>query len=172
MDTNIGRSDWQLENPSRIYTPYFHKDTLNNLLSGEITKGKKQTLYAVKIQLTSYDVDLEGCVKTKEEFFEKLTSNLTEALLSFMIQKETQVNPFFADGYTSIISGFMSRQLSGLHKELSNMSPVAIEDKELSLLIFHAAANGLMSYMRGSKQSKMDWFTTPDIVQRCETSGE
>ena len=172
MDTYTGRYDWHGEGLLKPSMGYSLKDTLNNQLNGAITSGKKQTLYAVKIQLTSYDVDSEHCVKTKEEYFEKLTSNLTEGLLSFMIQKETQVNPFFADGYMNIISAFMCRQLSELHKELSSTSPVDIEDKELSLLIFHAAANGLMNYMKGSKQSKMDWFTTPDIVQRCGTSGE
>lgn len=135
-------------------------------------KEKKPILYAVKIQLTSYAADSENYEKIKEELWSTFTGNLTEGLLSFMIQKETQVNPFYADIYSNAISDSMYRQLSEIHKELSSTSPVAIEDKELSLLIFHAAANGLMSYMRGSKQSRMDWFTTPDIVPKCGTSGE
>lgn len=172
MDIYTGKSESQPGAVSMSYTESCRRRILNSLQNGEITKEKTGTLYLVKIQLTSYDADSENLEKTKQEYYEKLCSNLTEGLLSFMIQKETQVNPFFADTYTNIISGFMSRQLSEIHKELSNTLPVAIEDKELSLLIFHAAANGLMNYMRGSKQSRMEWFTTPDTVQRCGTSGE
>ena len=172
MDTNIGKFGYLQTGLSNNYMQYSPKDTLNNQLNGEIMKGKKQTLYALKIQMTSYDVDSESCVKTKEQFFEKLTSNPTEALLSFMIQKGIQERASFVDGYMNTISDFMCRQLSELRKELSNMSLLDIGDKELSLLIFQGAADGLMNFMRGSKQSRTDWFTTPDIVQRCETSGE
>lgn len=172
MDTNIGKYGYQQGAASMTYTDAFRRRISNFLQNGENTKEKKQILYVVKIQLTSYDAASENLEKINEEFFEKFTFNLTEELLSFMIQKGTAVNPFLADTFTNGISDFMCRQLSEIRKDLSNTSPVAIEDKELSLLIFHAAVDGLMNFMRGSKQSRTDWFTTPDIVQRCGTSGE
>ena len=127
---------------------------------------KKQILYRLKIQLTSYDAGTENYVKINEEFFDRFSSNPIEELLWFMIQKGEQVNPFLADTYSNAISDSMYLRLSGIRKELSNTSPVVIEDQELSLLIFHAAVDGLMNFMRGSKQSRMDWFTTPDTVPK------
>jgi len=133
---------------------------------------KKQILYAVKIQVTSYAADTENLEKINEEFLEKFTDNLTEVFMSYLIRAGELEKVSYADGYMNEISDFMYRQLSELHKELSNMLPVAIEDKKLSLLIFQGAADGLMNFMKGSKQLKMDWFTTPDIVPKCGTSGE
>lgn len=172
MVMNTGRYGYQPEETLMRYTEPFQKLTLNNQLNGAIMSGKRQTLYALKIQMTCYDVGTESCVKTKEEYFEKLTPAVTEALLQFLIQKGAQERASYVGGYSNIISDFMCRQLSELRKELSNMSLVDTEDKELSLLIFHGAVDGLMNFMRGSKQSRTDWFTTPDIVQKCETSGE
>ena len=131
MDTNIGRYGYQQTGASNRSMGYFPKDTLNSQLNGAITSGKKQTLYALKIQMTCYDVGSESCVKTKEEYFEKLTPAVTEALLQFLIQKGAQERAFYVGGYSNIISDFMCRQLSELRKELSNMSLVDTEYKEL-----------------------------------------
>lgn len=169
---NIGRSDYQPGAVSMKSTDAFRLRMLNSLQNGEIMKEKKQTLYVVKIQLTSYAADSENFEKINEEFFEKFTGAPTEALLQFTIRAAEQERASYAGGYMNAISDFMYRQLSELRKELSSTSPVVIEDKELSSLIFQGAVDGLMSFMRGSKQSRTDWFTTPDIVQKCETSGE
>jgi len=169
---NITRLDSQQIDPSKICKEYSWMDTLNKVQNGEITKGKKQILYALKIQVTYYAADSENFEKIKEEFYEKFTGAPTEALLQFTIRVAEQEKASFVDGYMNAISDFMYRQLSELRKELSNTLPVDIGDKELSLLIFRGAVDGLMSFTRGSKQSRTDWFTTPDIVQKCGTSGE
>jgi len=169
---NIGRLGSQQTDPSMILKEYSPQHILNQVPNGEITNGKRQILYAIKIQMTSYDADSENFEKIKEEFFEKFTGAPTEALLQFTTRAAEQERVSYADGYMNAISDFMYHQLSELRKELSNTWPLDIGDKELSSLIFQGAVDGLMNFMRGSKQSRTDWFTTPDIVQKCGTSGE
>lgn len=163
---NIGRYVCTPLRASKSLREHSPRHTLKNPRSGENMNEKKQILYAVRITVTSYAAVMGGLEKIKSASYVRSSNSLTEALLSFMILAETQERASYVDGYMNEISDFMSLQLSELHKQLSNTLPLDIEDKELSLSIFHAAANGLMNYMKGSKQSKMDWFTTPDIVQK------
>lgn len=128
--------------------------------------GKKPILYAVKIQVTSYAADTENLEKINEQFYEKSSTSLIEVFVPFTIQAVAAARASCADGYMNEISDFTYRQLSELRKELSNTLPLVTEDKELSLLIFQGAADGLMNFLRGSKQSRMDWFTTPDILPK------
>lgn len=132
---------------------------------------KKDVMFAVRITISSYRADMENSEKIKTESYEKFTDNLTGALLSFTIQKETVENLGCVENLSTRVADIMFHRLAEIHGELSSSWPVDIDNRTLSSLIYQGAVNGVMNYMRQWRQSKTDWSMILDTQPNLELSG-
>lgn len=116
------------------------------------TKEKMEIFTLVKTLLESLESGMENLETTKEEYWQQLIYNQIVKYVAWSIDAGIAEKPGSLRTFMKQVAHSTVRQLYQLRKELYNISPQVIEEKNILSSMYQGVLVGLINYMWQSKQ--------------------